>query len=93
MKKPSLWIIGIEKEEGSQDNGITQIFNRTVEEIFPKLKKEIPKQIKEEYRTPSRQNQKNKFPTPCHNKNLRCSNQREDTEGSKTKQNKTPSHL
>ena len=57
MKRPNLCIIGTEKEE-SQDNGIDQIFNRIVEENFPKLRKDIPIQIKAAHRTPSRQNQK-----------------------------------
>ena len=39
MKRPNLHIIGIEKGEESQDNTIDQIFNRIIEENFPKLKK------------------------------------------------------
>ena len=38
MKRPNLCIIVIEEGE-FQDNGIDQIFNRIVEENFPKLEK------------------------------------------------------
>lgn len=36
MKRPNLWIIGIEEEKKeSQVNGIDQFFNRIREENFP----------------------------------------------------------
>ena len=41
-KKPNLHIIMIEEGEESQDNTIDQIFNRLIEENFPKLKNDKP---------------------------------------------------
>lgn len=35
MKRPNLWIIGIEEGKESQVNGTDQIFNRVREENFP----------------------------------------------------------
>jgi hypothetical protein len=46
MKRPSLKIIGIEKVEETQLQGIENIFNNIIKENFLNLKKEVP------YRTP-----------------------------------------
>jgi hypothetical protein len=58
MKRPNLRIIGIEENEDSQLKGPTTILNKIIEENFPNLKKEIPMNIQETYRTPNRLDQK-----------------------------------
>jgi hypothetical protein len=42
MRRPNLRIIGIEESEDSQLKGPVNIFNKTIEENFPNLKKEMP---------------------------------------------------
>lgn len=44
MKRPNLWIIGIEEGRESQVNGIDQFFNRIREENFPKKGRHIRSQ-------------------------------------------------
>ena len=57
-------IIGIEESEDSQLKGPVNIFNKIIGENFPNLKKEMPMNIQEAYRTPNRLDQKrNPF---CH---------------------------
>jgi chromosome segregation ATPase len=46
MRRPNLRKIGIEKREDSQLKGPVNIFNKIIEENFPKLKKEMCKQTK-----------------------------------------------
>jgi hypothetical protein len=58
MRRPNLWIIGIEESEDFQLNGPVNIFNKIIEENFPYLKKEMPMYIQEAYRTPIRLYQK-----------------------------------
>jgi hypothetical protein len=58
MRKGNLRIIGIEESENSQLKGPVNIFNKIIEENFPKLKKEMPMTIQEAYRTPNRLDQK-----------------------------------
>jgi zona occludens toxin (predicted ATPase) len=48
----------------SQLKGPVNIFNKIIEESFPNLKKEMPTNIKETYRTPNRLDQKRNF--SCH---------------------------
>ena len=57
MRRPNLRIIGIDKSEDLQLKRPANIFNKIVEEIFPNLKREMPMNIQEVYRTPNRQNQ------------------------------------
>jgi hypothetical protein len=64
MKIPILRIIEIEEGEESQIQGPENIFNKTVEENIPNVKKEMPINIQEAYRTPIRLNQKRK--SSCH---------------------------
>ena len=64
MKIPILRIIEIEEGEESQIQGPENIFNKTVEENIPNVKKERPINIQEAYRTPIRLNQKRK--SSCH---------------------------
>ena len=54
MRRPNLRIIGIEESEVSQLKGPVNIFNKIIEENFPSLKKEMPMNIQEAYRTPNR---------------------------------------
>ena len=58
MRKPNLRIIGIEESKVSQLRGTVNIFNKIIKENFPNLKKEMPMNIQEAYRTPNRLNQK-----------------------------------
>jgi hypothetical protein len=53
MRSPNLWIIGIDENEYFQLKGPTNIFNKIIEENFPNLKKEMPMNIQEAYRTPN----------------------------------------
>ena len=58
MKKPNLRLICIEEKEDSQHKGPVNIFNKIIEENFPNLKKEMPMNIQEAYRTPKSLDQK-----------------------------------
>jgi hypothetical protein len=58
MKRPNLRIIGIEECEDFQLKGPVNIFNKIIGENFPNLKKEMPMNIQEAYRTPNRLDQK-----------------------------------
>ena len=51
-------IIGIDKNEDFQLKGPVNIFNKIIEETFPHLKKEMPMNIQEAYRTLNRLDQK-----------------------------------
>jgi hypothetical protein len=61
MRRPNLSRIGIEESEDSQLTGPVNIFNKIIEENFPNLKKEMPMNIQEAYRTPNRLKQKRNF--------------------------------
>jgi hypothetical protein len=64
INRPNLRIIGIEESEDSKLKGSVNIFNKIIEENTPILKKEMPMNIKEAYRTPNGLDQKrNSF---CH---------------------------
>jgi hypothetical protein len=56
MRRPNLQIIGVNENEDFQLKGSANIFN--IEENFPNLKKKMPMNIQEAYRTPNRQDQK-----------------------------------
>ena len=58
MRRPNLRIIGIEESEDSPLKGPVNIFNKIIKENFPNLKKEIPMNRQEAYRTPNRLDQK-----------------------------------
>ena len=58
MRRPNLWIIGVDENEDFQLKGPANIFNKIIEENFPYLKKEISIIIKEAYITPNRLDQK-----------------------------------
>ena len=57
MKIPSLRIFEIEENEDSQLKGHENIFNKAIEEYFPKLKKEMALKVQEAYRTPNKWDQ------------------------------------
>jgi hypothetical protein len=58
MRRPNLWIIGVDENEDFQLKGPANIFNKIIEENFTNLKKEMPMNIQEAYRTPNRLDQK-----------------------------------
>jgi hypothetical protein len=64
MRRPNLRIIGIEESEDSQLKGPENIFNKIIEENLPNLKKEMPMNIQEAYKTPNRLDQKRN--SSCH---------------------------
>jgi hypothetical protein len=58
MRKPNLWIIGLDENEDFQLKGPANILNKIIEDNFPNLKKEMPMNIHKAYRTPKRLDQK-----------------------------------
>jgi hypothetical protein len=61
MRRPNLRIIGIDENEYFQLKEPVYIFNKIIEETFLNLKKEMPMNIQEAYRTPNRLDQKRNF--------------------------------
>jgi hypothetical protein len=57
MRRPNLRKIGIKESKDSQAKGPVNIFNKIIEN-FSSLKKEMPMNIQEAYRTPNRLDQK-----------------------------------
>jgi hypothetical protein len=57
MRRPNLRRIRIDEKENFQLKGPVNIFNK-IEENFPNLKKEMPMNIQEAYRTSNRLDQK-----------------------------------
>jgi hypothetical protein len=47
MRRPNLWIIGIDKNEDFQLKGPANIFNKIIEENFPNLKSKVPMNTQE----------------------------------------------
>jgi hypothetical protein len=58
MRRPNLRIIGIDENEGFHLKGSVIIFNKFIEENVPNLKREMPMNIQEAYRTPNRLDKK-----------------------------------
>ena len=58
MRRSNLWIIGVDENEDFQFKGPANIFNKIIEENFPNLKKEMPMNVQEAYRTPNTLDQK-----------------------------------
>jgi hypothetical protein len=54
---PSEQIIGVDENEDFQLKEPANIFNKIIEENFPTIKKEMPMNIQEAYRTPNRLDQ------------------------------------
>jgi len=63
MRRSNLWIIGIEESEDSQLKGQVNILNKFTEN-FPNLKKEMPTNTQESYKSPNRLHQKRN--STCH---------------------------
>jgi hypothetical protein len=64
MRKPNLFIIGIDETKYFQLRGPVNIFKKIMEENFPNLKKEMPMNIQEAHRSPNRKDQKRN--SSCH---------------------------
>jgi hypothetical protein len=64
MRRPNLRIVGIEESLDFQIKRPVNIFNKITEENFPSLKKEMPMNIQEAYRTPNSFYQKRN--SSCH---------------------------
>jgi hypothetical protein len=64
MSRPNLRIVTVEDSEDFQLKGPAYIFNKIIEENFPNLKKEMPMNIQEDYRTPNSLDQKRN--SSCH---------------------------
>jgi hypothetical protein len=47
MRRPCLWIKGVDENEYFQLKEPANTFNKIIDENFPNLKKEMPKNIKE----------------------------------------------
>jgi hypothetical protein len=58
MRRPNRRIVGVDENEDFQLKGPANIFNKIIEENFTNLKKEMPMNILEAYRTPNRLDQK-----------------------------------
>jgi hypothetical protein len=58
MRRPNLSIVEIDENEDFQLKGPANIFNKTIGKKFPNLKKEMPMNTDEAYRTPNRLTQK-----------------------------------
>jgi chromosome segregation ATPase len=57
-RRPNLRIIDIDENEDFQLKGPANIFNKIIEENFPNIKRKMPMNIQEGYRTPNRLDQK-----------------------------------
>jgi hypothetical protein len=58
MRRPNLWIIGVDENKDFQIKGPANIFNKIIEKNVPYLKKDMSMNIQEAYRTPNRLDQK-----------------------------------
>lgn len=61
-KKSSLLVIGTEKGEGTQVKGKEHISNKIIDETFSNLRKGMPTNVQEAYRTQNRKEQKRNPP-------------------------------
>jgi hypothetical protein len=64
VRRSNLRIIDIHEKEDFQLKGPVSIFNKIIEENFCNLKKEMPMNMQEAYRTPNRPDQK--INSSCH---------------------------
>ena len=60
MGRPNLRIIRIDEGEQSLVKGIENMFNKVKEEKFSNVNNEMPRKVKEVYRTPNRLGEKRK---------------------------------
>jgi hypothetical protein len=84
MRRPNLNIIDIDENEDFQLEGPVNIFNEIIEEKFRNLKKEMPMNIQETYRTLNRLEQK-QIPLLHNNQNTKCTKQRKNIKSNKGK--------
>ena len=84
MRRPNLQII-VDENEDFLLNGPTNIFNKIIEENFPKLKKEMPMNIQEAHRTPNRLDQKRNSSCHINSQNTKGIKQRKNIKNSKGK--------
>jgi hypothetical protein len=61
MRRPNLQIIVVDENEDFQLKGPANIFKKIIEENFTNLKKEMPMNIQDSYRTPNRLDHKRNF--------------------------------
>ena len=61
MRRPNVRITGVDENKDFQLKAQANIFNKIIEENFPNLKKELPMNVQEVYRTPNRLDRK-EFP-------------------------------
>jgi hypothetical protein len=71
MRRPNLRIIVIDANEDFQLNGPVNIFNKIIEENIPNLKKEMPRNIHESYRTHNTLDRKRNS-SPTRNNQNKC---------------------
>jgi hypothetical protein len=58
MRRPKIWILGVDEKDDFQHKGPANIFNKIIKETFPNQKQEMPMNIQEAYRTPNSLDQK-----------------------------------
>jgi hypothetical protein len=58
MRRPNIWITGVDENEDFQIKGPANIYNKIIEENFPYLNKEKPMNIQETFKTPNKLDQK-----------------------------------
>jgi hypothetical protein len=87
MKRPKLWIIGVEEGEEIQTKGIDNLFSRIIAEKFPNIEKERVTQMQEAYRIPSHKDQKRNT-HQTHNQNTQHTER-----GKNTGKKKDKSHI
>jgi hypothetical protein len=58
MRRANVQIRRVDETEDLQLKGPANIFNKIIEKIFPKVRKEMPMNIQEAYRTPNKLDQK-----------------------------------
>jgi hypothetical protein len=85
MRRPNLKIIGIEENEDSQLKKPVNMFNKIIEENSSNIKKEMPINMQEVYRTPNRLDQKRNSSHHIIIKTPKCTNQRKNIKSSKGK--------
>jgi hypothetical protein len=85
MRTLNLRNIGIEESEDSKLKGPVNIFNKIIEENFPNLKKEMPINIQEAYRTPNKWEQKRNLPPSHNHQNTKHTEQRKNIENAEGK--------
>jgi hypothetical protein len=85
MRGLNLNIIGIEESEDSQLEAPVNIFNKTIEENFPNVKKEMSINRQETYRTPKSLEQRRNFSCHIIVKNTTCTSKRKNIKSSRGK--------